>query len=357
MRDADAFRRASATVGWYGDPTVSWSILLVARLTEPVDPTPVRRRLAAAAREHPGLGPEPTVHLTQSHDEFLKLRNDFASEPYAGGKPLVRVAVCADEPAVLLAAHHGALDGLGLLALLGRALDVEVRTGVTGVSDRSTTAPFPLSAARRATEAIFTPPARIQPSGHALAGDVFAAHNGSRAPVGSAALTAAASAATRSWNSARGGAQSRVVAAVGASRRAGDDLLPEHRSTFLRLRLPGDTTTTQRIREMLASQPTEPDFPARSSAPARALIRLLAPRLGSTFLASNLGPVSAGDTVRSLEFYPEASGRSGVAFGAATVADTTTITVRARGRDFDDASARALLDEVVRALHTELAAR
>ena len=55
-----------------------------------------------------------------------------------------------------------------------------------------------------------------------------------------------------------------------------------------------------------------------------------------------------------MSFYPVASGRSGVAFGAATLADTTTITVRARGQDFDPAAANRLLDLVVSALPNEV---
>jgi hypothetical protein len=78
-------------------------------------------------------------------------------------------------------------------------------------------------------------------------------------------------------------------------------------------------------------------------------IRALAPRLGSTFLTSNLGVVTAAP-VESLAFYPAASGRSGVAFGAATVGDTTTVTTRARRRDFDRDAAARLLSLLVDAL-------
>lgn len=109
--------------------------------------------------------------------------------------------------------------------------------------------------------------------------------------------------------------------------------------------LPAAAAPGADVTAVLAAQPPEPDFPARSSRLARLGTRLLASRLGSTFLVSNLGVVSTGDTVRSLAFYPAASGRSGVAFGAATTGDTTTVTVRARRKDFDAAAAARLLDE------------
>ena len=152
---------------------------------------------------------------------------------------------------------------------------------------------------------------------------------------------AAAARATERWNHAHGARTARVVAALGASWRSGAAPEPVHDSAFFRLRLaPGADAAA-----VLRDRPPEPDFPARSSRLARLGTLLLASRLGSTFLVSNLGVVSTGDTVRSLAFYPAASGRSGVAFGAATTGDTTTVTVRARRKDFDAAAAARLLDE------------
>lgn len=329
---------AHRVVGLYGDPTVSWSILLEAELgTAAPDPEKLRARLAAAVQQYPHLGAVPEIERVT---DLPSTRDRFASAPYERGAPLLRVA--AGESTLLVAAHHGALDGLGLLSLLGILLDVPVSSGATGIGERTGGKPFALSALQRLAEALFAPPGRIAPDrGVEAAGDVFAARHEPRLRLGAAGFVAAAARATERWNGAHGARTARVVAALGASWRSGAAPEPVHDSAFFRLRLrPGAD-----VAAVLAAQPPEPDFPARSSRLARLGTRLLASRLGSTFLVSNLGVVSTGDSVRSLAFYPAASGRSGVAFGAATTGDVTTVTVRARRRDFDAAAAERLLEE------------
>ena len=269
----------------------------------------------------------------------------FAATSYADGEPLVRVAV-GDE--LLIAAHHGAVDGLGLLALLGIALDVPVRSNAGGVGERPPAESFARSAVRRFGEAVFQPPTRICPAAHdRTTAEVLLRRDIPRVQAGSAALTLGALRATQAWNRAHGVPANRVVAAVGASRRPGAQLRPEHDSAFFRLPLPPGADLPA-VRTMLAARAPEPDFPARRNPVAGLAIRALAPRLGSTFLMSNLGVVDA--PVASLAFHPAASGRSGVAFGATTVGATTTLTVRARGRDFAPGAAAALLDLLVSGL-------
>jgi hypothetical protein len=331
---------AHRVVGLYGDPTVSWSILLEAELGVPApEPEKLRARLAAAVQQYPHLGAVPEIERAT---DLPATRDRFASAPYERAAPLLRVAVRADGPTLLVAAHHGALDGLGLLSLLGVLLDVPVSSGATGIGERAGGKPFLVSALQRLAEALFAPPGRILPDRAApAAGDVFAARHEPRLRLGAAGFVAAAARATERWNRAHGARTARVVAALGASWRSGAAPEPVHDSAFFRLRLrPGAD-----VAAVLANQAPEPDFPARSSRLARLGTRLLASRLGSTFLVSNLGVVSAGDTVRSLAFYPAASGRSGVAFGAATTGVTTTVTIRARRRDFDAAAAGRLLGE------------
>ena len=335
---------AHRVVGLYGDPTVSWSILLEAELRAAApEPEKLRARLAAAVQQYPHLGAVPEI---EPATDLPATRDRFASAPYERGAPLLRVAV--GESTLLVAAHHGALDGLGLLALLGILLDVPVSSGATGIGERTGGKPFALSALQRLAEALFAPPGRITPDRRAgAAGDVFAARHEPRVRLGAAGFVAAAARATERWNSAHGARTARVVAALGASWRSGAAPEPVHDSAFFRLRLrPGAD-----VAAVLAAQAPEPDFPARSSRLARLGTRLLASRLGSTFLVSNLGVVSTGDAVRSLAFYPAASGRSGVAFGAATTGDVTTVTVRARRRDFDAAAAGRLLAEFRAAVH------
>ncbi len=328
---------AHRVVGLYGDPTVSWSILLEAELgTTAPEPEKLRARLAAAIQQYPHLGAVPGIERA---DDLAAVRDRFASAPYERTAPLIRVAVRADAPTLLVAAHHGALDGLGLLALLGILLDVPVSSAATGIGERGGGKPFLVSAFQRLAEALFAPPGRIVPDRtEPSSGDVFAALHEPRLRLGAPGFVTAAARATERWNRAHGARTARVVAALGASRRSGAAPEPVHDSAFFRLRLGGAD-----VAGLLRTQPPEPDFPARSSRLARLGTRLLAGRLGSTFLVSNLGLVSTGDTVRSLAFYPAASGRSGVAFGAATTGGTTTVTVRARRRDFDAPAAARLL--------------
>jgi hypothetical protein len=331
---------AHRVVGLYGDPTVSWSILLEADLAAAApEPEKLRARLAAAIQQYPHLGVLPEIEVTA---DLPAVRDRFASVPYERAEPLVRVAVCTGEPTLLVAAHHGALDGLGLLSLLGILLDVPVSSAARGIGERPGGRSFAVSALQRLAEALFAPPGRITPDRERSAsGDVFAARHLPRLRLGAAGFVAAAVRATEGWNRAHGARTARVVAAVGASRRSGAAPEPVHDSAFFRLRLGRGADAAA----VLAAQAPEPDFPARSSRLARLGTRLLASRLGSTFLVSNLGVVSTGDTVRSLAFYPAASGRSGVAFGAATTGGTTTVTVRARRKDFDAPAAVRLLDE------------
>jgi hypothetical protein len=345
--------RAQTVVGLYGDPTVSWSIILEARLLSFVDPLSARERLHAATKTYPHLGAPPRIEPIVAAD-LPVVRERFAAAPYGRGEPLLRVAVCADEPVILIAAHHGALDGLGLLAALGLAVDVPISSGARGIGARTADRSFVSSAVRRLCEAVFTPPARIAPTATAtnLVGDVFAARHETRTRLGAAAFVAAATRVSERWNTVHGAKAARVVAAVGASYRSGAAPIPEHDSTFFRLRLNRDPGADD-VRTLLTDTNPEPDFPARSSKIARLVTRTLAGRLGSTFLVSNLGVVSAGDAVRSIAFYPAASGRSGVAFGVVTVGETTTYTIRARRRDFGTAAAAELVDELVYSLRGE----
>ncbi|TDQ04475.1 hypothetical protein [Labedaea rhizosphaerae] len=334
MRAGD---HARDVVGLYGDPTVAWSILIRARPTDPIAQSDISQRLAACVRRHPWLGIPPVV---EPFDQGIAER--FACTPYADGESLVRVAA-GDE--LVIAAHHGAVDGLGLLALLGAALDVPVTSNASGVGRRRGAESFARSALRRLGEAVFAPPTRIEPSArHESDAEVLLHKEIPRVPAGTAALTVAALRATESWNREHGVPANRVVAAVGASRRPGYELRPEHDSAFFRLPLPADADRAE-VHTLLRGRAPEPDFPAKRNPVVGLGIRALAPRLGSTFLMSNLGVVSA--PVRSLAFYPTASGRSGVAFGAVTTGDTTTVTVRARGRDFDAVSAMNLLELLV----------
>jgi hypothetical protein len=371
-----AWAAASAVVGLYGDPTVSWSIVVQADLAAPLDAGEVGGRLADLVDRYPHLGGPPRVEPVVAVETA---REAFATTPYHGRAPLVRVGLAESPPALLVAAHHGAVDGLGLLALLGAATGRPVSTNAAGLADRRQGRSFAVAAARRAVEALFTPPTRFCPAPDpaAGAGEVLLAAELPPTPVGTAALTAAAAAVLSWWNASHAAADRRIVAAVGASRRAGAELRPEYRATYLRLPLrPG--TDRAAVRDLLDRHPPEPDFPPSRNPVVGLARRILANRLGATFLASNLGVVEVGEpatparrgeasravkrpgsggtlpgkladcqSVRGLSFFPQPSGPAGVAFGAASTAGATSVTIRVRRRDFSDEAAALLLARLV----------
>lgn len=336
---------ARGAVERFGDPRVSWSIVLQAELTEPIDPELVRARLRVLARQWPHLGTPPAVEHVADACHLGVLRTRFASASYRPDEPLIRVAVGRAEPVLLLAAHHSIVDGLGLLALLGAALDTEVSSTAAGIGERRARRPFLLSAVYRVGEALLVPPTRVAAEGgrpHA-GEDSLACRHQPRQRLGTALLTDAATRTTEHWNRERGSRARRIVAAIGASRRDGDRPTPEDASAFFRLRMQRDPHGRARTVALNTRRP-EPDIPARGNPLGTLVTRSLAGRLGSTFLVSNLGEVNAGGLVRNLAFYPTASGRSGVAFGAVTVGATTTITTRTRHRDFDEHATAHLAD-------------
>jgi hypothetical protein len=355
LHSVEVVRAAHAMAGWCGDPTVSWSVLLHAKLDCLADPVGVAERLAAVVAHYPHLGPAPGVH-TASNADWPAMLTTFADQPYLDGFPLVRVAVGTTEPRLAIAAHHCVTNGLGLLALLGAALDTTVTSTARGIGDRPSSTSSGLTVARRLTEALLRPPARIARRGGdpTYTGDVLTHVELPAARVGTGDLVAAAARAVEWWNQRESsrGHHGRHVAGVEVSRRGGSRLSPKLDSAFLRVPLPADPSGTT-VRRTIAECPPEPVHPRTRSKAPQPVAEALARRLGPTFLVSNLGRAGAGTTVHSLAFHPTASGRSGIAIGAATAGATTTITMRARRADFDSKAARELLDWVVEELELD----
>lgn len=348
-------RAARAKVGWYGDPTISSSVLLHAKLDAPADPTGVGERLTAMIARYPHLGPTPSVQTTRSAD-WPAMVAGFADQPYIDGFPLVRMAVDTEEPRMAVAAHHCATNGLGLLALLGAALGTTVTSTARGIGDRPPSTSSPMTAAKRLAEALLRPPARITHRGGnpIYTGDVLANVELPAARVGTGELIAATARAVEWWNQRESsrGHHGRHVVGVEVSRRGGSRLSPGLDSAFLRVPLPADPSGTT-VRRTIAECPPEPVYPRTRSVVPQPVAEALARRLGPTFLVSNLGRAAVGTTVRSLAFHPTASGRSGIAIGVATAGTTTTITIRTRRSDFDGKAARELLDWVVEELELD----
>jgi hypothetical protein len=351
----EAVSRAKDALAWTGQPEAAWSIVLEALLSAPMSADRVRERLAAASAAAPALGPPAPVDAVADAD-LARVRSAFADTPYTEGGPTVRAAVSGgDHAAVVLAAHHGALDGLGLVALLGWVLGAPVTSSVRGVISPPGERWRPAAVARRLREAVFTPPARVRPPrrDRGVRGDRLVAVTGPVLHGGTATLVGAAARGMRAWNQAHGGPTRRPVVAVGVSRRSGAEPTLAHDATWLRLHLDGAADDAA-VAAVLARTPAErvgsaPALPR----PLAVAVRLLAEQLGSSLLVSNLGVLSGPPELSSVAFFPKQYGRSAVALGAATVAGATTLSLRVRARDFGPDDADRLLTGLVAELRAD----
>ena len=130
----EAVRHAKDARAWTGLPEVAWSIVLQASLRKPISIHLLDERLATASETLPTLGPPARVRAIGTAD-LPAVRGAFADTRYAEGRPAIRAGVVEGEhPVLLLAGHHGALDGLGLVGLLGMVLGAPVISSVRGLA-------------------------------------------------------------------------------------------------------------------------------------------------------------------------------------------------------------------------------
>jgi hypothetical protein len=348
-----AVSAARGVVGLYGDPEVSWSIGLEAQVDDVPDLEAARRRLDSFVATRPWLGAPPLVESVAAAS-LAGSRSALLDDAYADTDPLVRVVLCPTTSWVMVAGHHGAVDGAGLLALMSAVLGAPLTSGFLGIGDRAAVHGFLGSAARRLGEALFAPPTRLAVD----AGPGQARDSGDHAlslplpelRVGTGAAAAGAAAAITRWNREHGRRARRLVLAIGASRRPGTALEADRDTAYLRVRVPRGADHDE-VRAAVAAAAPEPTFPSvRAPGPARLLTRLLAGRLGSTLLLSNLGAVT-GTGLERLTFWPPAAGRPGVAVGLVSVAGrSTTLSLRVRRADLDEDAARRFLDLVAGSL-------
>lgn len=326
-----------------GHPEVSWSVVLDAVVAEAPGADAVRDRLQS----------ELTLPVSVEEvaaEEFEDRLEAQANSPYAGQVPLLRVLLGGGpERHVAVAGHHAAVDGLGLVALLGLVLGSPVSSSVRGLGPgRGARRLGARYAAGRLLEGVFVPPTRIAPEHRRRTpGDHLVRRKVAPTAVDTAELIAAAARAVRAWNERRGRPVRRVVVAVGASRRSGERPDLAERSAYFRLRIGDPRPDTIRRALQAASPEPAPTGPAGIVSIGARLARPMARRLGSTLLVSNLGQLSTPAPVRSAAFFPAAHGRSGVSLGSATVGGATVLTLRARRAGFSRAGAIELLDLLV----------
>ena len=337
---------ARRVVGFYGDVDVSWSIMVDARLSSPLDPDVVRDRLAGVVSLNPHLGLSPRFECVGPSD-LDRVRQAFADDSYGDQAPLVRGAVDTGGRRVLIAVHHGAADGFGMLAMLSAVLGADLRSTTRGVLGTVPQASFVRSSVGRLFEAAVRPPLRFAPdipSGSGGHGDWLVERNIDAPRPGTPALVAAVRLALLEWNASRGDVRrSPVVIAVGASKRDHSKAPTPDRSTaYLRL-FDVRAGSSAEARELLAATAPEPDFPVSTGwGLAPKVTRLLRNRLGSSALVSNLGRVDGQGILDHLVLFPCATGPSGIAVGLTSVDRTTNLLVRARRTHFSEAAAREI---------------
>jgi hypothetical protein len=336
-------RAARQVVGLYGDPDVTWCILLELELSEAVARSDVAERLGAVLAAHPHLGARVSVESLRRLGTAVapEDRERLANRPFGDHEALVRVALSDDGTVLLLAAHHGSIDGLGLVGLAGLLLNLPLGTSARGLARTGGEPGFVRGTLRRLHEVVLRPPERFRARtvSRAAHGDVLAHTDLPALRRGTAALAWAGLSTVRRWNGPTRRLRQPVIA-LGVSRRPGTaPIVPDRDTAYSRLPA-GDLAALPELVERLAATDPEPDFPVTDAGGlGPALLRLLASRLGATTLVSNLGMLD-DSRVRAARFWPVASGQAGVAFGLASTGGTTTLTVRARGRWFrrEDAS-------------------
>jgi hypothetical protein len=348
-----ATRSALRAATLFGHPEISWSVVLGASLGEPVPVQLVaeRVRLAFEPRPHLGLMPDVVAFDLPSSDEGDAF--DVAgNRPYSPGEPLVRVLVIDDPPHLVVAAHHAVLDGLGLVSLLGVALGAELHTDARGLPpERPARRGFVASGLSRLGEAVVRPPARLAAEGGraSFGGDWLLTRPLPIPPPGAAALAGAVVRTIAEWNAARSEPSDRIVLAIGASLRPGSEAGLEDRSVFLRLAMDAEEDQAA-LAEAIRTAPHDRPDPAalvRWMSPVlRPLVRLAAPRMGSTAFLSSLGRVSGPSIVRAIQFFPVAHGLSGVSVGMGGVGEGSVLTVRCPRRRYSKEGAGALADSI-----------
>lgn len=327
-----------------GDPRIPWMVILEVDLAvahaSPEELTGQLTRLADEAG-WPRPGPEAVI-LGERRDLLARLARGTA-EP-------VRIGVHPE--GIILAARHAYLDGLGMLMAAGILVGLELRSSARGLSpDRAAGAGATGALVRRAWEVLVRPPARVAASrSSSTPGDSFF-RSTYEAPLRTADLVYAGARATAAWNLSHGASSRRLSVAVGVSTVSGTASALCDLSAFLRL-TDVEALDRQQIGHRLATGSVQPNsVPETVDAVSGTLLRLAAPRLGSTLLVSHLGEVSVpGDAVAPLGFYPVTGGDSGVSLGAITVAGRTTLTLRSRAARHGDDDLERLMELVLDAL-------
>lgn len=230
-----------------------------------------------------------------------------------------------------VAAHHAALDGLGLAAVLRALVDgtmpvpaIPAPPGAAGSSGRRLGLPADRIAASR--------PGPTRESLVARDIKIAGAHPTAR-------IAAACVAAAADHNQRAGRPWRRVGLSLGIGGPPGAGNV----ATYRRIDLPATGEFVAATQAALDDE-AEPAELSRTPRLGWALVPILS-WFSDSMLVSNLGRLDM-DGATSVEFFPVARGRSAVAFGAAGLAGgRSTLTIRAR--DIDVRAAAQLLEAAI----------
>lgn len=343
MREQNsAGRQAREVVGLYGDPDTTWGICLELGFAAPLTAADVRERVAALVAEHPHLGPRPVL-VEAAAGEWDHQREVAAAAPYEVTGPLVRLVLSSDGCRLLVAAHHGACDGLGLVAIADHVSDGGLISAARGIGDRPAPRSFTRSSLARLSEALLRPPPRfashVTPSG---TGENLSILTLPRRNAGTVDLCVALAAVFTTWNQSGNGNAGRPLFVTGASRRPSGTLAPDRQTAYLRFRVDPDWDR-ERMQAAFRELNPEPEFPETSvGGVGPRVTRMLRTRLGATAQLSNLGVVE-GPALEYAAMFPALSGPRGLAVGLVTTAGSTTLSLRTRASEFGPADTDALI--------------
>lgn len=337
-----AGRQAREVVGLYGDPDTTWGIALELGFDGPQATDEVDQRLSRLVATYPHLGSVPTLEVVEDSDWDAR-RESLAAAPYDEG-PLVRVAMSTDGFRLFVAAHHGACDGLGLVAIAERVTGTRFVSRARGIGDLAARRSFLRSSLARLAEAIWQPPPRfVRHRDETANGELLRVVTLPRLSIGTVDLCVVLGAVFADWNGPDH--PRRPLLVMGASRRTQGRLEPDRRTAYLRLRL-DPAWDRDDIRSAFASLVPEPDFPETSAGGLGPRItHLLRGRLGATAQLSNLGVV-AGDGLEYAAMFPALSGPRGVAVGLVSTDRTSTVSLRTRGSEFGAADTADLMEMI-----------
>lgn len=345
---ARAYRQATEALGMAGDPHTHWAIALDFEFTERLDLSDVDTRMAAMVRAYPHIGVAPRLQSC-SLDDWTQRRHRLVTAPFSPEEPLVRLLTDEGARRLLVVAHHGVCDGLGLVALAREVSGVDLRTRAGGVGARARDKSFLAGSLVRLFEALVRPPLRFAGTRSDAEGDHLRTLILPRSPVRSGALAWAVGRTHRDWSDRRGIKErlGRLVVLAGASRREPGDFGPDRRTALLRFVL-DPHWSARTAQERFASVDPEPDFPETSAGGIGPLVtRLLRNRLGGTALISNLGIIE-GPGLERVTLVPHVSGPSAVSIAVVSTQRWTVFLIHTRASEFTATETDRLLEGVRR---------